>query len=552
MDGYVVIETELDTKSFDAQIDYVKSQLDDIEEKLKKADMGFEVGDTQKLEAQYERLTDKLKNLIKKKQEFSQPQKIDFSGIKDSIDGVGSAVKKVTKKINKMVLAVFGIRSAFMFVRRAISIITEDDEQLKADIDYIRSAIAYTVEPIIRGIVNLAKQLLFYIQYIIKAWTGINIFANANKSLKSANKQAKELKKTTASFDEMNILGDNTKQEGTTGPSFDLSQGLPEGQIPEWVKWIAENGDLIIKVLKGIGLAIVSLKIASLLKTLGFFSALPLWQLVLGIASVLAGIAMFIKDIVDFISDPSWEGFVNILGDIAIVIGGIMVLMGNWWGLLVVIIGAIVKLIANNWDAIMDILSTIGGWIYDHVIKPIADFFSGLWEGIKKGFVALWDFIMKAFAKGGQIFNGLKDGIVNVFKAIVNTLIDGINRIIRIPFDTINGLLNKIRSISFLGVSPFKGLWDENPLPVPQLPKLAKGGIVNLPGKGVPIGKAITGEKASEGVIPLTDSQQMALLGEAIGKYITINLTNVNEMNGRVLSRELKRIQNDNDFAYNR
>ena len=55
---------------------------------------------------------------------------------------------------------------------------------------------------------------------------------------------------------------------------------------------------------------------------------------------------------------------------------------------------------------------------------------------------------------------------------------------------------------------------------MPKIPHLAKGGIVNLPGKGVPIGGALTGEQRQEGVIPLTDSQQMALLGEAIGKYI--------------------------------
>ena len=36
---------------------------------------------------------------------------------------------------------------------------------------------------------------------------------------------------------------------------------------------------------------------------------------------------------------------------------------------------------------------------------------------------------------------------------------------------------------------------------------------------------AIAGESGREGVIPLTDSQQMALLGEAIGKYININAT---------------------------
>lgn len=551
MDGYVTISTELDTKDFDAQIDYVKSQLDDIEDKLKKADMGFEVGDTLKLEAQYEKLTQKLKGLIKKKEEFNNQKGFDFSGIKESIDGIGTGIEKVTKKISKMALAVFGIRSAFMFVRNAINTIASDDEQLRADIDYMKNAIAYTLEPIVRGIVNLAKQLMFYVGYIVKAWTGINIFENANKSLKNANKKAKELKKTTASFDEMNVLSDNTSKDKNIAPSFDLTK--PEDYpVPKWVEFIAKNGKTIIKIIKGIGIALVALKIGSFLQTLGLFSALPLWQLVLGIAAVLGGVVMLVEDIVGFISDPSWEGFVNILGDIAIIIGGIMILMNNWWGLLVIIVGAAVKLIANNWETIMDILSTIGGWIYDHVIKPIADVFAGLWEGIKIGFEAVWEFILKAFAVGGKIYNGLKDGIVNVFKTVVNTLIDGINRLIRIPFDVINGILNTIRNISFLGVSPFKGLWDNNPLPVPQIPRLAVGGIINQPGRGVPIGSAIGGERGAEGVIPLTDSQQMELLGASIGKYITINLTNVNEMNGRVLSRELKRIQSDDDFAYNR
>ena len=57
MDGYVVIGTNIDTKSFDAQIAYIESQLQEIEDKLKQADMGFVVGDTMKIEAQYENLS---------------------------------------------------------------------------------------------------------------------------------------------------------------------------------------------------------------------------------------------------------------------------------------------------------------------------------------------------------------------------------------------------------------------------------------------------------------------------------------------------------------
>ena len=85
-----------------------------------------------------------------------------------------------------------------------------------------------------------------------------------------------------------------------------------------------------------------------------------------------------------------------------------------------------------------------------------------------------------------------------------------------------------------------------------KIPKLAIGGVVNQPGRGVPLGGAITGERGAEGVIPLTDSQQMALLGEAIGRYITVNTSITNTMNGRVISRELKKVQNEENFAFNR
>ena len=84
------------------------------------------------------------------------------------------------------------------------------------------------------------------------------------------------------------------------------------------------------------------------------------------------------------------------------------------------------------------------------------------------------------------------------------------------------------------------------------LPKLASGGIINLPGKGVPIANAMGGEKGAEGVIPLTNQQAMEQLGATIGKYITINASITNTMNGRVISKELKKINAENEFAFNR
>lgn len=53
------------------------------------------------------------------------------------------------------------------------------------------------------------------------------------------------------------------------------------------------------------------------------------------------------------------------------------------------------------------------------------------------------------------------------------------------------------------------------------------------------------------GVIPLTDQEVMSELGREIGKNVLINLTNITSMNGRVISRELKNIQSEQEFAYN-
>lgn len=98
-----------------------------------------------------------------------------------------------------------------------------------------------------------------------------------------------------------------------------------------------------------------------------------------------------------------------------------------------------------------------------------------IFENIKNAVTNTWNKILSLFSKGGQIFSGVVDGISNIFKTIVNALISGINKVIATPFNTINKLLNKIRGIEILGVSPFKSLWKQSPLPVPQIPKLKVG-----------------------------------------------------------------------------
>ena len=544
MNGKVVIGCDLDTKDFDAEIKYVESQLEEIEYKLKQADMGFEVGDTQKLEAQYSRLVKQLDRLQKKQADLN---KTDLSGVQKSIENVGKSTSKVITKMGKWALGIFAIESAYGFVRQAMASVSEYNEQISSDVEYIRFAMASMLQPVIEGLINLAYKLLTYVNYIAKAWFGVDLFANAsanamNKSAKSAEK----MKKSLAGFDEMNVLNDNgsTGAMGAVAPSFDLAS--PEDvKIPSWIQWIADNKDIVIAGLMGISGALIAVHLG-----------LTLIQ-GLGIGIILAGIVTLIQGIVDFIKDPSWTNFLTILQGIALVVAGIAVLTGGWITALVALGVAIVTYVIKNWDKVKEILLEVGSWIYDNIIKPVGDFFVGLWDGIVNGVKTAVQWVKDAFSSVVSFFSNLIQKILGLFKnigikvanviggafkTVINGVLKAIENILNFPIKSINKLIDVINAVPGINIAT---------LPTFKLPRLAKGGIINQPGRGIPVGSAIGGERGQEGVIPLTDSQQMQLLGEAIGKYINLNATIPIYMGNRQIAREIKKINAQNDFAFN-
>ena len=544
MNGKVVIGCDLDTKDFDAEIKYVESQLEEIEYKLKQADMGFEVGDTQKLEAQYSRLVKQLDRLQKKQADLN---KTDLSGVQKSIENVGKSTSKVITKMGKWALGIFAIESAYGFVRQAMASVSEYNEQISSDVEYIRFAMASMLQPVIEGLINLAYKLLTYVNYIAKAWFGVDLFANAsanamNKSAKSAEK----MKKSLAGFDEMNVLNDNgsTGAMGAVAPSFDLAS--PEDvQIPSWIQWIANNKDIVIAGLMGISGALIAVHLG-----------LTLIQ-GLGIGIILAGIVTLIQGIVDFIKDPSWTNFLTILQGIALVVSGIAVLLGGWIVALASLGVAIVSYVIKNWDKVKEILSEVGSWVYDNIIKPVGDFFVGLWDGIVNGVKTAVQWVKGAFSSVVSFFSNLIQKILGLFKnigiktanviggafkTVINGVLKAIENILNFPIKSINKLIDVINAVPGINIAT---------LPTFKLPRLAKGGIINQPGRGIPVGSAIGGERGQEGVIPLTDSQQMQLLGEAIGKYINLNATIPIYMGNRQIAREIKKINAQNDFAFN-
>ena len=62
-------------------------------------------------------------------------------------------------------------------------------------------------------------------------------------------------------------------------------------------------------------------------------------------------------------------------------------------------------------------------------------------------------------------------------------------------------MLNSIRNIDILGIKPFEGLWSENPLAVPAIPLLARGGVLRRGQVGILEGSG------AEAVVPLENNK---------------------------------------------
>lgn len=133
------------------------------------------------------------------------------------------------------------------------------------------------------------------------------------------------------------------------------------------------------------------------------------------------------------------------------------------------------------------------------------------WEGIKQVFSSIpqwfqtkfkeaWTKVKEVFSTGGKIFDGIKDGIVNAFKAVVNAIIRGINKVVAIPFNAINKVLNTLRNFEILGSKPFSGIIGD--ITVPKIPELAKGGVLS---KGQ---IALLEGSGAEAVIPLENNRK--------------------------------------------
>lgn len=519
----------------------------------------------------------KLKQIKQKQVENNQKiseyqekiDQIETNKIKSGIDSVGKSLQTQIGKISKMAMAVAGVRTAWAGVRKIMSLVQQYNPQISADLEYMGYAIAQIFLPIAQKLVSILYTILNYVNAIMTAWFGINLFSNSGvKNFQKISKNAKEINKSLAGFDEMNILQDNNSSSPNSAtPSMDLSEGM-QGAVPTWLQWIVDNKELILTILGGIGAAILAIK-------LGLSGIQGL-----GIGMMIVGIISTIQNLIKYLQDPSWDNFGKIITSIGVAILGLGLIIGNVPLIIAAAIVIIVGLIVSNWENIKNVFQKGIDWLtnlqekvmnwFMENLDSIGDKFGVIGQLIIGIIVQTFNYVVEVI-KGSiniviSVFDGLYTGIKQIFDGIImifkgdfkNGFISIGNGILNILIGIINGFISGLNTILY----PIRGLissagkilgksWTISSVSIHKIPLLATGGIVDLPRRGVNIGGAIAGEAGAEGVIPLTDQRAMETLGKTIARHITINANITNTMNGRVISRQLQQIKNEENFAYN-
>lgn len=530
-----------------------------------------------------------------KVQEFKDKiESIKINKVQNQINNIGKGIQGQTSKIGKMAFAIIGIRTAWNAVRSAISIVSQYNSQVSTDLEYMRYCIANALVPIVQSLIKLLYTALSYINAISTAWFGINLFSNSSaknfKKMKDGAsgtaKSAKEIQKSLQSFDEMNILQDNSSSTGAgagvSAPSMDLSN--MQGEIPAWLRWIVENKDLILSVMAGITAGLLAWKLG-----LGGIKAL-------GIGVMVVGVVLAIQGLIAYLNDPTFSNFGKVIQGIGIALIGLGIIIGGPAGLVVGIVGAIVLLwgvIVKYWeqikaffqsgidwlkgksDWIRQMFGDVVGDIYDNFVSGLQDVLNWLdstMKGIKANFNEIISFIKNVFSgnwKGAwqnikNIFSNIWEGMKNTvktifgligkmainigktvgatisgaFKAVVNGVLWAIENILNTPIRTVNrliGVINKVPGINLGYLNTF------------NLPRLAKGGVISQPTQ------AIIGEAGREAVVPLENNMEwLDILADKLASKIgTSGGSYIINLDGRTIQRGQAKRKQELAFATN-
>lgn len=650
----LAIAKEYDEKLKKINQDYYEQikPLTEINEKIKES-----VNNQDELKSKIKDINKEL-NRNKNLSDFSKTMKQGF--------------ESTFKSAKKLVIGIIGVRAAYSLVRKATSAYLATDSKTTAQMEANWTGLGAIMGPVVEWLTQLMKKAVTAVLHFMSVLTGENYIAKANaailkKQTKATNDLTKATDKYTASFDEMNVISDNSVSGGYDSSNItaslfdinDLSEKTRETieniakalqpvyeMLKEIVKFALDHPEVIIGILGGAAL------LTMLGKIIGFAGAgTAIGTGLAGILGILLAIASIgvitisFKKVIEETgkfeeeqedAEKTLEGNIEATDELRKKIYKLT--QAEKEGTKVANQSASTYKMLNNTSAdhvkmlIEEGLQTKG---FNKLVNITIGRTESLGNQIKLETDAMFKNIvaLNQSYKAGKLDEQGKKDYFDALTSLTNiteiaslstmdlaknfvltkeeseelktqyniaatelyrmykngdTLIDTLDRMpkevrtqIESNFDKNLDLLDNVYATLekipgykridvetkvtadtssakstleklFGGMSKTLSIFDEVmgtnlSYKFSQI-RLAQGGIVNNPGRGVSIGSnIIAGENGPEAVLPLTDDTLQRL-----ANMIPINVNVVNTMNGRVISRELQKVQNDSDFAYNR
>lgn len=129
----------------------------------------------------YQDSVNKVQELKNKADKISvKKANAELKEMKDNAKNVGKSFESFGKQVSRTVLAIFGIRTAITMLTRASAELKNYDKEYASNLEYIQYALTMMVAPALKYIVNLMGTILQYINAIVSAWFGLNLFKSAN------------------------------------------------------------------------------------------------------------------------------------------------------------------------------------------------------------------------------------------------------------------------------------------------------------------------------------------------------------------------------------
>ena len=276
----------------------------------------------------------------------------------------------------------------------------------------LANTLGEAVMPILTTIVKWITVAIAAVNMFLRALFGFDIVASSSKSVnkasasvggysnavKDATAAAKELKRTTMGFDELNIVSDPNKDAG--GGSADMGS------------------------IGGGGAGFEMPELSGLTEDLGLEKMAAFFEKWKGVIQTVIPIAMVVAGLVGGIACLA-SG--NIIGGIALLaMAGIGIAIGAGNGAWEKMFGGIWKAAQNAGKKFKKAWDDIGKWwdkfwpkvkkTAENVWNAISTFFKNCWEGIKRTAKTVWDAISNFFK---TCWNGIKNTATTVFNAVV-------------------------------------------------------------------------------------------------------------------------------------